>query len=55
MASELRAAFGAGLPRRTYVCGGNAFVDVASSLLIEAGIPFGTIRTERFGGDPAPG
>jgi ferredoxin-NADP reductase len=50
---EALAAFGAATPRHSYVCGSNAFVDVATRLLIDAGIPFGSIRTERFGGDPA--
>ena len=41
------------MPRQTFICGSSAFVDVASRLLLEAGIPFGTIKTERYGGDPA--
>lgn len=48
------AMFGT-MPRQTFVCGSSAFVDVATMLLIDAGIPFGSIRTERFGGDPAGG
>ncbi|MEX0853194.1 MAG: FAD-binding oxidoreductase [Bauldia sp.] len=40
-------------PRHTYVCGANAFVDVASRLLLDMGVPFASIRTERYGGDPA--
>jgi ferredoxin-NADP reductase len=41
------------MPKRTFICGSSAFVDVASRLLLEAGIPFGSIKTERYGGDPA--
>ena len=41
------------MPRHTYVCGATAFVDVASRLLIDAGVPFASIKTERYGGDPA--
>ena len=41
------------LPRHTYVCGANAFVDVATRLMIEMGVPFASIRTERYGGEPA--
>jgi ferredoxin-NADP reductase len=33
----------------SFVCGGDAFVEAASALLVEAGQPPGTIRTERFG------
>ena len=40
-------------PGHTYVCGATAFVDVASRLLIEAGVGFSSIKTERYGGDPA--
>ena len=45
--------FGGTLPKRSYVCGATAFVDVASMLLLDAGVPFASIRTERYGGDPA--
>jgi ferredoxin-NADP reductase len=49
------ARFGAsGPPRHVFACGSSGFVDIGARLLIEAGIPFGMIRTERFGGDPAP-
>jgi ferredoxin-NADP reductase len=48
------AAFGQAAPRNVFVCGSSAFVEVATRLLIAAGVPFGVIRTERFGGDPAP-
>jgi ferredoxin-NADP reductase len=40
-------------PRHVYVCGANAFVDVATRLLLDMGVPFAIIRTERYGGDPA--
>jgi ferredoxin-NADP reductase len=42
-----------GPPRHAYVCGATAFVDVATRLLIDMGVAFPIIRTERFGGDPA--
>ena len=45
--------FPAGLPRRSYVCGSNAFVEVASRLLLDAGVAFSSIKTERYGGAPA--
>ena len=32
-----------------YVCGSNGFVEAASTLLLEAGLEPGWIRTERFG------
>ncbi len=41
------------MPRRAYVCGANAFVDVASRLLLDMGVAFPAIKTERYGGDPA--
>ena len=43
-------SLGGGAPKRTYVCGANRFVETASGLMIAAGIPAGTIRTERYGG-----
>ncbi len=42
-----------GMPRRAYVCGANAFVDVASRLLLDMDVPFPAIKTARYGGDPA--
>jgi ferredoxin-NADP reductase len=42
-----------GPPRLSFVCGATAFVDAASRFLIDAGVPFPSIRTERYGGDPA--
>ena len=36
-------------PGIAFVCGSNGFVETASRLLLEAGIPAGQIRTERFG------
>ena len=41
-----------GSPRHTYVCGATASVDAASRFLIDAGVPFPSIKTERYGGDP---
>jgi ferredoxin-NADP reductase len=41
-----------GPPRHTYACGATAFVDAASRFLIDAGVPFPSIKTERYGGDP---
>jgi ferredoxin-NADP reductase len=37
-------------PVQSYVCGANRFVGTVADLLIEAGIPASTIRTERYGG-----
>lgn len=37
-------------PTSTFVCGSNAFVSAATDLLLDAGLPAATIRTERFGG-----
>ena len=39
-----------GPPAHTFVCGSNPFVSAASDLLVDAGVPAATIRTERFGG-----
>ncbi|TGD99018.1 FAD-binding oxidoreductase [Methylobacterium nonmethylotrophicum] len=39
-----------GQPAHTFVCGANPFVSAVSDLLVEAGLPPQTIRTERFGG-----
>ncbi|TIV69086.1 MAG: oxidoreductase [Mesorhizobium sp.] len=36
-------------PRLAFVCGSNAFVSAAAEALIEAGVPAGFIRTERYG------
>jgi ferredoxin-NADP reductase len=33
----------------SFVCGGSGFVEAASALLLEAGLPGDAIRTERFG------
>ena len=52
LVGEALASLG-GIPRRTYVCGSNAFVDTASRLLLDMGVPFASIRTERYGGVPA--
>ena len=37
-------------PEATFVCGANAFVGTVAYLLIDAGTPRETIRTERYGG-----
>ncbi|GJD47567.1 Propane 2-monooxygenase, reductase component [Methylobacterium crusticola] len=39
-----------GRPAHTFVCGSNPFVGAAADLLVDAGVPPRTIRTERFGG-----
>lgn len=39
-----------GTPRRAFVCGANPFVEAVANLLLDAGLPPATIRTERFGG-----
>lgn len=36
-------------PRLAFVCGSNAFVSAAAQALIDAGVPAGFIRTERYG------
>jgi ferredoxin-NADP reductase len=52
LVADVLSRFGGVQPKHTYVCGANAFVDVASRLLIDMGVPFPTIKTERYGGDP---
>lgn len=37
-------------PSTCYVCGSNGFVETAAQLLVAAGIPSRTVRTERYGG-----
>jgi ferredoxin-NADP reductase len=50
-AGAIGAALAAlGTPAHTFVCGGNPFVSAAADLLVAAGVPARTIRTERFGG-----
>jgi ferredoxin-NADP reductase len=39
-----------GPPRHAFVCGSNAFVETAAQGLIDAAVPAGIIRTERYGG-----
>ena len=51
--AEVLSRFGAERPRLSFVCGATAFVEVASMFLVEAGLPFASIRTERYGGIPA--
>ena len=36
-------------PALAFVCGANAFVTAAADALIDAGVPAGLIRTERYG------
>lgn len=36
-------------PKYAFVCGSNAFVSAAAQALIDAGVPAGLIRTERYG------
>jgi ferredoxin-NADP reductase len=38
-------------PRTTFVCGNNGFVEAVAAALVDLGVPPGSIRTERFGGD----
>ncbi len=52
LVAETLAAFG-GAPAHSYVCGSTAFVDSATRLLLDMEVPFPSIRTERYGGDPA--
>lgn len=37
------------LPAHSFVCGANPFVSAVAELLLAAGVPAGTIRTERYG------
>jgi ferredoxin-NADP reductase len=37
------------LPDRAYVCGGSNFVEAVGNLLLDTGMGFRSIRTERFG------
>lgn len=39
-----------GMPRHSFICGGNGFVGTVADLLVDAGVKPATIRTERFGG-----
>ncbi len=52
LVGEALAGFGV-LPRHSYVCGSTAFVDSATRLLLDMDVPFPSIKTERYGGDPA--
>ena len=49
-ASVMAAALEGIAPALTYICGSNPFVETASSLALAAGLPFSSIRTERYGG-----
>ena len=48
MARETLAGLGGGTPKGGG-CGSSPFVEAATTALIEAGVPFDAIRTERFG------
>lgn len=48
------SSFAGAKPRLAYVCGATAFVEVATMFLLDAGMPASAIRTERYGGAPAP-
>ncbi len=52
LVGEVLAGFGEA-PRHSYVCGSTAFVDSATRLLLDMDVPFPSIKTERYGGDPA--
>ncbi|CAN5337738.1 FAD-binding oxidoreductase [soil metagenome] len=49
--AKVVASLGA-IPTHSYVCGATAFVDAATRYMIDAGVPFPSIKTERYGGDP---
>ncbi|SDB07785.1 ferredoxin reductase [Bauldia litoralis] len=53
MLADTLMVFGDQLPVLTFVCGATAFVEVATMLLIDLGVPFESIRTERYGGAEA--
>jgi ferredoxin-NADP reductase len=52
--ADALAKFAGTVPHISFVCGATAFVEVASMFLVEAGLPVGSIRTERYGGSPEP-
>ncbi|MCX5495009.1 ferredoxin reductase [Kaistia dalseonensis] len=37
-------------PKLTYICGSTPFVETAATLALGAGLPFASVRTERYGG-----
>ncbi|WP_336801295.1 ferredoxin reductase [Kaistia sp. MMO-174] len=37
-------------PKTTFICGSNPFVGAASTFALDAGLPFASIRAERYGG-----
>ena len=37
-------------PKTTFICGSNPFVGAASAFALDAGIPFASIKAERYGG-----
>jgi ferredoxin-NADP reductase len=36
--------------RHVFICGSNAFVNAAADGTVDAGVPVGVVRTERYGG-----
>lgn len=50
--AKVVAGFGS-MPPMSFVCGASAFVDAATRYMIDAGVPMPSIKTERYGGDPA--
>jgi ferredoxin-NADP reductase len=52
LVSDVIMGFGQ-MPSISFVCGSSAFVDSATRLLLDMGVPFPSIKTERYGGDPA--
>lgn len=52
LVAEVLDGFG-GPPKLSFVCGSTAFVDSATRLLLDMNVPFPSIKTERYGGDPA--
>lgn len=37
-------------PKTTFICGATPFVDAAADLALDAGLPFASIKAERYGG-----
>ncbi len=49
-AALMADALSSGAPRLTYICGSTPFVEAAADLVLAAGVPFASVRTERYGG-----
>jgi ferredoxin-NADP reductase len=49
MVADLAALDALGGGATAYVCGSARFADVASRLVVEAGVPVERVRVERFG------